>query len=154
MPSISPYTSNLSRKEAVHLLHRMTIGYTQAEINAIVGLSASNAVDFILNQTAPNPSVPIDPNTGLTFVNREEFTNGSNPGLNKAYVQGWYVREMMNSTAPAKEKMTLFMHTHFTNDHVKTAYGFPLYHQNALFRTYALGNFKTLAKKCYIKNLI
>lgn len=147
MPSIAPYNGTLTRQQAVHLLHRASIAYNQSEIDAITGLTASAAVDYLLNQTVPAPAVPIDPTTGLTFVNREEFTNGSNPAFNRLYTQIWYFKEMLGSPALLKEKMTLFMHTHFTNDMVKTVYGFPLYHQNALFRTYALGNFKTLAKK-------
>lgn len=147
MPSIAPYSGNLTRQEAVHLLHRVSIGYNQTEINAITGMSASAAVDYIMNLTAPTPSPPVDPNTGLTFAFREEFTNGSTPFFSRWYTQTWYMKEMLESPALLKEKMTLFMHTHFTHDMDKTAYAFPLYHQNALFRAYALGNFKTLAKK-------
>jgi uncharacterized protein (DUF1800 family) len=147
MPSIAPFTGNLTRQQAVHLLHRASIGYAQADIDALEGMSVSAAVDFLYNQTAPDPPLPIDPNTNQSYAFREEFTNGSIPGRNRFYTQIWYLKEMFVSTAPAKEKMTLFMHTHFTNDMVKTVYGFPLYHQNELFRKYALGNFKILATK-------
>ena len=147
MPSIAPYAGNLTRQQAVHLLHRVSIGYVQADIDAIEGLSVAAAVDLLYAHTAPDPPLPIDPTTTQSFAFREEFTNGSNPAFNQYYTQAWYLKEMFTSVAPAKEKMTLFMHTHFTNDKTKSTYGFPLYHQNELFRKYATGNFKTLTKK-------
>lgn len=44
-------------------------------------------------------------------------------------------------------KMNYFWHIHFTNSAEKVQLVFPNYHQNALTRQYALGNFKTLAHK-------
>lgn len=147
MASIAPHTGNLTRQQAVHLLHRACIHYTHDDVNTLEGMTANAAVTLLLNQTAPSPALPVDPTSGDTFVQREELTNGSNPALNTNYMQSWFIKQMMETSAPVKEKMTLFWHTHFTNDTDKTAYGFPLYHQNELFRAYALGNFKTLAKK-------
>lgn len=147
MPSLTPYSGNLSRRQAVHLLHRSTLCYSQADIDEIVGLDAGAAVDLIFAKTAPSPNIPINPTNNQTFAFREELTDGSNAFFNRFYTQIWFFKEMLSTTAPAKEKMTFFWHTHFTNDMEKTAYGFPLYHQNELFRQNALGNFKTLCRK-------
>jgi len=45
------------------------------------------------------------------------------------------------------EKMTLFWHSHFTVKDDKVSFATLLYHQNELFRKYALGNFRQLTKK-------
>ena len=112
-------------------------------------MTASAAVDYIFAQTAPEPTPPVDVATGNSFINREEVTSSTppNPAFMRLYMRDWFIKEMIETAALAREKMTLFMHTHFTNNQVKTGYGFVLYHQNVLFRKYALGNFKTLAKK-------
>lgn len=147
MPSLTPYSGTLSHEQAAHLLRRVSLGPTQADINAITGMTASAAVDMLYAQAEPNPFPPIDPASGATFINREELNGGTISGVLRAYTRFWWLKQMIESSSPVWEKMTLFLHTHFTSSEEKVGLGFPLYHQNALFRKYALGNFKALAKK-------
>ena len=51
-----------------------------------------------------------------------------------------------------QEKMIFFLHTHFTTIAERVGKKTSLYHQLTLFRYYALGNFKTLAKKICLDN--
>lgn len=148
MPSLTPYSGNLSRSQVTHLLSRATLSPKKSEIDALIGLSAGQAIDAIYAQTAVTPSPPIDPATLSTFAFRQELAPlGLNAALGRQYTRNWWIKEMIESSAPAKEKMVLFLHTIYSNDQVKTAYGFPLFHQNALFRQYAYGNMKELALK-------
>ena len=147
MPSIAPFTGTLSRSQAAHLLHRAALGFSPADLDAVTGLTASDAVDVLYDATAPLPAPPVHPTTGTTFANREELSDGTNAGFNRLYVRNWFLKQMVETTVPAREKMVLFWHTHFTNDAEKTIYGFPLIAQNQLFRQYAYGSYKTLCTK-------
>lgn len=146
MASISPYSSALSRKEVLHLLRRSGMSYTQAEVDALVGVNVGTAVDSILIKSVAEPSPPVN-TSAATFHNREEIGSPTLSPFYNLYFKNWWVMQCIESDYQARERMTFFISTLFTNSDTKINYAFPSYHQNALFRKYALGNFKTLAKK-------
>lgn len=147
MPSLQVYNQSLSRQEALHLLHRVGIGHNQAELDALEGMNSSAAIDFLLAQQAPTPAPPIDHETGTTFFEREEIEDNISPTLHHLYNANWWLKNMKETSSLITEKMTLFHSLHFTTNAEKVFYSFPIYHQNALFRHYAIGNFKTLTRK-------
>ena len=57
---------------------------------------------------------------------------------------GLWFRRMHASRAQTREKMTLFWHGHFATSTQKVKSPLLMHSQNALFRTNAMGNFKTL----------
>jgi hypothetical protein len=59
---------------------------------------------------------------------------------------------MLNSGRAMVEKMVFFYHTHFTTKEEVVQSNQALYHQNELFRYYALGNFKELTRKVCLDN--
>ncbi|MEO1434853.1 MAG: DUF1800 family protein [Bacteroidota bacterium] len=146
MPSLSPMTGNLTRAQAAHLLRRATFGPTRQEINDLTGMSADAAVDLLF-QAQPAPAAPLHPQTGVPFTDREEF-DMEDPGQALiAYVRSWWLKQMIQADKSALEKMTFFLHTHFTMDAVKVNRAFAIYQMNALMRQFAFGDFKALAKK-------
>ncbi|MEM6725296.1 MAG: DUF1800 family protein [Bacteroidota bacterium] len=146
MPSLSPMSGNLTRAQAAHLLRRATFGPTRQEINDLTGLSADAAVDLLF-QAQATPAAPLHPQTGLPFTDREEF-DMEDPGQALiGYVRAWWLKQMIQADKSALEKMTFFLHTHFTMDAVKVNRAFAIYQMNVLMRQYAFGNFKTVAKK-------
>ncbi len=57
----------------------------------------------------------------------------------------WWLRTMHDTHRPLQEKMTLFWHGHFATSAQKVKAGGPNYQLNNIFRSHAVGNFKTLA---------
>ncbi len=60
-------------------------------------------------------------------------------------LQLWWLNAMLSSPSPLSEKLTLYFHGHFTS---RATPRFPriTYQQNALFRSYALGNLRELTR--------
>ncbi len=122
--------------DIAHLLRRTEFVAKPARVAELSALSLDAAVDNVLDFT-PNgsPTVPAglavhDPDNGW-----EQYV---------AAVDWWY-DAMKSRPRPMQEKMTLFWHGHFASswfdgigrsDHMT--------HQNQLYRTQALGNFRTL----------
>ncbi|MCX6521027.1 MAG: DUF1800 domain-containing protein [Actinobacteria bacterium] len=122
--------------DIAHLLRRTEFVAKPARVAELSALSLDAAVDNVLD-FAPNgsPTVPAglavhDPDNGW-----EQYVAAVN----------WWYDAMKSRPRPMQEKMTLFWHGHFTSswfdgigrsDHMT--------HQNQLYRTQALGNFRTL----------
>jgi len=58
-------------------------------------------------------------------------------------LKSWWMKKMIETSNPLREKMTLFWHNHFTSSIQKVRSPYLMYKQNELLRTNALGNFKT-----------
>jgi uncharacterized protein (DUF1800 family) len=151
----APYTGQWTRKEAVHLLKRTMFGAVKADVDHMLTLTVSQAVDELLNNattitpplnnyygTNPDPNVA----NGATWVN--DTTNGTgsiNPSRKKS-LQSWYAGNILGQGISLEQKMTLFWHNHFStelNTYSDARFG---YKYIETIRTNALGNFKTLLK--------
>lgn len=159
MPSLAPYTGNLDKRLAAHLLRRVTFGPTKAEIDQFTGMSISQAVDAMTNTAgfAPPPD-PIAPGKSGTWVwgndSSKNSSSGNNPGdyLTHTYLGGWYIDEAFeNKPAHIAHKMVFFLHTIFATDHhaKKSVYQ---YQQMALLRHYTNGSVKDIARKIILDN--
>ena len=146
MPVLNQLSSALTRQQAVHLLQRLSVGYTRSQVDALVGLTASVAVSQLLTFTNPNPPLPIDQATGATWVLLGKQTDNSNAAALRRTTRIWWM-DLMMQDASALEKIVLFMHSHFTTKDSAVGRTEGIYHQSQLFRQYAKGNFKTLAHK-------
>jgi uncharacterized protein (DUF1800 family) len=129
MASLNPVTGTLGRRRSAHILRRATFGPNKSNINLYSGRTANQAM-VELFQATPTP-------VALT-----DFDN----------FKGWWVEQMLNSGRSIVERMAFFYHTHFTAKEEVIGSSQALYHQNQLFRYYALGNFKELTKKICLDN--
>jgi uncharacterized protein (DUF1800 family) len=121
-------------------------------------MSVSQAVDALTSTAgfAPPPD-PIDPGTGKTWVwgndsSKNSIANQSGDYLTHTYLSGWYIDEAFeNKPLHIAQKMVFFLHTIFATDHhsKKSVYQ---YHQMALFRHYANGSVKDVARKIILDN--
>ena len=154
MHSLAPANfEKLSTAQAAHLLRRTTWGATPQEINAFAQKSLTEAVTALLQTPATAPAPPVDPATGQPWLN-EPFAPGQQ-GLEpqrKAYVGLWWLHQMNTAPATLQERMVWFWHTHYTTKQSRIAFSKSLYYQLALFRHYALGNVKALARKMCTDN--
>jgi uncharacterized protein (DUF1800 family) len=58
----------------------------------------------------------------------------------------WWLDRMVTSTAPLRERLTLFWHGHFATSVQKVKLAELMYRQNQIFRTKGSGSFETLAQ--------
>jgi uncharacterized protein (DUF1800 family) len=163
---LAEFTGVLGVKRAAHLLRRATFGATKSQIDVYAQLTPAQAIQQLFHQSLPDPVLPPDPETGQEWfvsggATSEEFKLGQ-------YFQGWFLAQMMsagitdNLSLPysAREKLVLFLHTHFTCIANKVQNSRALYFQNQLFRQFALDansgdpqvNFKTLTVKVSVDN--
>lgn len=159
MPSLAPHTGTLGKRLAAHLLRRVTFGPTRAEIDQFANMTVTQAVDAISGAAgfAPPPD-PIAPNKSGTWVWGNDASKnssaGNNPGdyLTHTYLSGWYIDEAFENKPPhIVQKMVFFLHTIFATDH-HSKKSVNQYHQMALFRHYANGSVKNVARKIIMDN--
>lgn len=162
------YTGTWTVWEATHLLRRVGFGVKKTDLDAILATSMPNAVDMLLNISAPvNPSpTPLNyyqatnPDSGgillgeswtsnnLTYVD----TNDNNVNSNRqTSLTSWSWGLCINENTTIREKMTQFWY-HFIPidfDDVRSQRSNSATMCNDymnLLRSNALGNFKTLIK--------
>ncbi|MGB3850942.1 MAG: DUF1800 domain-containing protein [Tunicatimonas sp.] len=151
MAGISSYTNVLGTQNAAHLLRRATLGATKQQIDQFAKLTAPAAVDQLF-KTNPLPPPPVDPATGQSWVNPKPTDANSDSGDLQRQLYSWWVNQMATHPLSMHEKMTFFLHTHFTTIANRVEEKPALYHQLRLFHHYAMGNIKTLARKICTDN--
>ena len=156
---LQPYTGSFGGPELRHLLRRTLFGATKADMAYFSGKSVSQVVTELINPTAPLPTPPVkeyvvaattlvpDNNiaAGSTWVG-DINNDGTIASYRRASFKKWWVGNLINQDRSIREKMTLFWHNHFateTNDISNAQY---VYKHHHVFRSSALGNFKTLTK--------
>ncbi len=162
------YSGTLGLKRAAHLLRRATFGATKQQIDAFAPLTPAQAITQLFRQALPDPVLPIDPETGQEWVLSGVTDANSDSGDLEEFIKRWFVGQMLSvGIAPAislaysaREKLVMFMHTHFTTITSKVSNSRSLYFQNQLFRLFALDamnpapeiNFKNLTVKISVDN--
>jgi uncharacterized protein (DUF1800 family) len=136
--ALQPYSERLGSRAAAHLLRRAGFGGSAEDVRRYGAMHAGEAVSALLDAKArPNPP-PDLVNARAPLVRRDA-------GDARDDLQLWWLNEMLSSRAPLREKLTLYFHGHFTS---RATPRFPriTYQQNALFRSYALGNLRELTR--------
>ncbi len=151
MASLNPISSasSLGRERAAHLLRRTTFGPASQDIDTFANYSIDQALAILLDiKELPEP--PVDPATGDSWVNPRPGAGNSEEGNLKEYVKYWWGDLMKTDGNSIIEKMVWWYHTHLTTIISRIPESTAVYYQLALFRYYALGNFKTICGKiCY-----
>lgn len=156
------FSGTLGLKRAAHLLRRAAFGATKQQIDAFASLTPAQAITQLFGQSLPEPVLPIDPKTGQEWV-VSGITGANSEGFDLSrYLLSWFLGQTMHPSLAytAREKIVLFLHTHFTMMMEKVNDTRALYFQNELFRKFALDgnsadalvNFKTLTVKASVDN--
>ncbi len=154
---INTYTGAWTEQEIVHLLKRTMFGATKADINYLKTRTMSQAVDELLNPTAPNPTPPVkeyttstQPGTpdgniaqGDTWIN-DINNDGSVQSQRRASYKKWFTGNMINQDRSIREKLVMLMIDHFGNEASEVGNANWVYRQQDLIRQNVLGNFKNL----------
>lgn len=156
---ITPYTGTWGTAEVVHLLKRTMFGAKKTDIDYFKTMSLSDAVDELVNPTAPMPSPPVKEYatsttatlqdngipTGSTWVD-DPNTDGTVNGQRRSSFKKWWTGTMINQDRSVREKMTLFWANHFSTQTATINYAHFVYKHHALLRTHSVGNFRTLVR--------
>lgn len=164
---LTEYTGTLGLNRAAHLLRRATFGPTKQQIEAFASLTPTQATNLLFNQTLPDPILPTDPDTNQEWAVSGIMDPDKMDGDYQEYFKRWFVGQMLSVGVPsaqslayaAREKLVMFLHTHFTAIQEKISSSRALYFQNQLFRLFALDrtaapefNFRELTKKVSVDN--
>jgi uncharacterized protein (DUF1800 family) len=145
----------LSELDARHLLVRTGFTPSHAELQPFVGMAYDASVDRILNAAKqhksqhPLPAFVTESRytpPGL-LQNQEERQAQRRKQLTEGYeLKRWWVWEMLTTSNPLAERMTLFWHNHFATSQQKVVRSTAMWHQHQLFRANALGSFANLVR--------
>ncbi len=167
------YAGTFGDWQKKHLINRLTFGFRKQDLDALNGLSVSQAVDLMIPTQAN--AAPFDPpinnyNTelndvtgvayGATWVNSAlQWNNPDHPdiGYRRIYgsIRNWYMGSFANSSNRITDKMTLFWF-HFIPTQLyqleqQSDLGINAarlqYDYLKLLRSFCLGNFKTMIRQ-------
>lgn len=157
---INPYTGAWSEQEVIHLLKRTMFGAKKADVDYFKSMTMSQAVDELLNPTAPNPNPPVkeyvtsttpgviaDANIaqGTTWIN-DINNDGTVQSQRRGSYKKWLTGVMINQDRSIREKLIMLLVDHFGNETADVGSGNWAYRQHTLIRQYALGNYKNLVR--------
>lgn len=143
----------LGEARATQLLVRAGFAPSPPEVSSIAGLTQAQAVDRMLstvNRQAHTPApdwidAPIIlPRDVQRMGEAEQRAYRQTLVRQSLELRGWWLREMVETSAPLGERMTLFWHNHFVSAQPKVRWPQLLYRQNVLFREHAVGSFAAL----------
>lgn len=157
--NLDEFSSPLTRKEALHLLRRLTFHPTPEQVDEIVGKTASEAFEKIMgsgNEPAPSPSASMQ--SWLTTLEENPLDGlpneirGQIEGRQKAHYAefiNWWLNQMKSTSFPEIEKFTLFLSTiwciEFTYDTLALIPAPLLYKNNVTLRKNRLASYKSIA---------
>lgn len=144
--------AGMGADEARLLLNRTGFGATPQEIAQYARYSRAEAVErllrgaHILPQTfGPEWIDEYQPPDALRALSEDERKAAQRAQVERAVeLRGWWLTEMLASSSPLTERMTLFWHNHFVSSQQKVKSPKLMYQQNLLLRRNALGNFGEL----------
>src|SRR5258708_2278777 len=115
----------------MQLLRRTSFGYTPAQLDAALSDGFNKTVDRLIETNPVEPAA---------------FAAATTPGGRFAVgqLQQWWLDQMIRTTTPFAESMTLFWHGHFTSDYRKVADDTFMYWQNLTWRRMALTNLRSM----------
>jgi uncharacterized protein (DUF1800 family) len=162
---LSPYAGRFDARLAAHLLRRAGFGGSPQDVARIAQVGMRDAVDTLIRFPA-TPNLPVAPDDApdLSDIDEQIRARMSAAGRDSQTVellkqrrmlerraigatQLWWLDRMIATPAPLQEKMTLFWHGLFTTAAIqKGVTPREVLAQNALFRSYALGNARALTQ--------
>ena len=130
---LTPNPAPLSPADAAHLLRRTSFGATEAQIQALVGQTPQVAAEGLLSFPTTTLDSPFQPQDAAA------------PAAAVKLMQAKWLREMVLTPYPLRERLTLLWSNHFVigTDKVKNVSALEGY--LSTLRTHTLSNFADLA---------
>ncbi len=147
--------ARLSADDARHFLMRTGFAPRQAEVDALTGRPARQAVlEAIGKARAAAPVLQHPPPAFISQPPPVPYRLLQSPEERQAQrrqqlregldIKVWWMQEMLESQTPLQERMTLFWHSHFATSQQKVVSSLGMWRQHLLLRRDALGSFRSL----------
>ena len=105
MPLLDPIADPLDSRRAAHLLRRTTFGPTVQAINDFNGLPITTAINNLFDEAIPDPELPIDPQTGITWLT-PSATGANSPQEDLMdYYMSWHLEQMRKGVTNIRERI-------------------------------------------------
>jgi uncharacterized protein (DUF1800 family) len=144
----------LTITEARHLLARTGFDPVWTEIQPLLPLSRSEAVELLVNQANTKPITPIPSHLLNKPEDSHELMMSRSDSERKIaqkeererleQLQSWWLDQMIHTNTPLAEQMMLFWHNHFATSIQKVRTTRFMAQQHQTQRQYALDNFGAL----------
>jgi uncharacterized protein (DUF1800 family) len=131
-----------TRSQVAHLLRRAGFGASEAELDQYAALGFSGALERLLNPEQVDDAAA----DAIALPMAMDPTSREARGQLEPS-KFWWLKRMLATQRPLREKMVLFWHNHFATANSKVGNAVLMVQQNQLFREHALGNFETLLQK-------
>ncbi len=156
---INPYTGPWGINEVIHLLKRTMFGAEKADVDYFASLTMDQAINELINPTAPDPTPPVkeyttstQPGTpdaniaqGSTWIN-DINNDGTVQSQRRASYKKWWTGVLLNQDRSIREKMTFFWVDHFGNEANEVGNANWIYKQHQTIRQNCLGNYKQMVR--------
>ena len=150
--SAAAHAAPMGAEEARHLLVRTGFAASPADIDFFAQLTRSQAVERVLAsaRTEPKTRPPAEldewtPRSQIRALPEQERREWLRRTIQQGQeLRGWWLNEMLVTSSPFTERMTLFWHNHFVSSLQKVRPTRLMYRQNLLLRRHALGHFGAL----------
>ncbi|HTU69500.1 MAG TPA: DUF1800 domain-containing protein [Candidatus Baltobacteraceae bacterium] len=156
--ALSPYAGPWNDRLAAHLMRRAGFGATPDEVARYGAMSPHDAAEALIHfpdtsRLAPPPGVMAYPDPRrIAFKGMDDMQKRDAARARRKEaigdilaLQEWWLNRMLTTPAPLQEKMTFFLHGHFTTAAIqKGVWPNLVLAQNQLFRQNALGNLHDL----------
>ncbi len=156
MASLTTYTETLGEKNARHLMRRATYGNSRTLLETLSQMTPENAFVHLTSSVVQTVEFPFDP---LSLGSPDGFWVNSNQNpitfsdqqRKTKIVSGWWWYNAVKSET-MHYKMMHFLSTRFTVSKQSLLHSTDFYDYIKLLNHFALGNYKTLAKKMTLNN--
>lgn len=142
-------------RDARHLCVRMGLGAEHSLIKDWVEQDLEQVIKQLMQPPLPS-EIPDLLSVREFYRLRKQSRSTLTPGNKKAFrsllnkdkkaLNHWWINQLIHTSSPLTERMTLFWHNHFTSSIRKVRSAALMYQQNAMLRQYALGNFADLLR--------
>jgi uncharacterized protein (DUF1800 family) len=160
MASLSPLQGALGTRRAAHLLRRTSFRYNKSKVDQMAGQTAAQALTSLLQAYNQYLQQPIYDDVATVGVNENETWILPLPGTNQTtnefkyrrFVLSWWSDEAMRDPGIV-HKMVIFWHQYMTVSNQSSG-SRQFFDYLSLLRWAALGNFKKLATKIVLDNVM
>jgi len=149
--AVAAAAAPLGLDDARHLLNRAGLGASIAEVESYARLTRAEAAERLLKVSGgvvPEPDWVDEPYFApgrFRTLDAETRTRMQVERTERGIaLREWWLRQMLVTPDPLRERMTLFWHNHFVSGLQKVLSPQLMYRQNVLLREHALGNFGAL----------
>ncbi len=154
--AVSAQDAVLSGAQLNTYLARAGFDPSFAELDQYAQLNQAQLAQKLVSQALSNTATPAPPawvnEPATTIQARNQLTPEARMqyrgqhNRQTAVLREWWLRSMMTTPTPLRERMVLFWHNHFPSSQQKVVDSHMIWQQHQAMREHALGDFKVLLK--------